>query len=332
MVIVIGNAKTPLDYTITFSSGYDNNVLRLSKNEFDQVSRNKNILGGAATYDSFISKVGISGKKDLLNLENKLLSLKVLSSYSNNLHFSEKKYWSGGFDLMYKWGSYKHIKYSIRHLNDFYLRHYIDRDVSSSNLEPCKFSDRDQSALLTSRISKHLWLNLGMGYLQRYYAKPFTEFDLDIIYFKGKVNHKIKNLGLISLQIKQGRAVSKSDDLPKRPSSFDRSYSNTEWYIPLKIKLNNKWFNEYGVSARMDQRFYDTESIEDALHAGRSHTDQKYDLWIRANINERVNLKFSGRYRARKTISSYEWVEDLKSFRQIQYWAKIEWDLIYDRY
>ena len=58
------------------------------------------------------------------------------------------------------------------------------------------------------------------------------------------------------------------------------------------MKLNNKWFNEYGFSARIDQRFYDTESIEDALHAGRSHTDQKYDLWIKVNINENVNLKY----------------------------------------
>ena len=118
--ILLGN--TPLDYTISISSGYDNNVFRLSKNEFDQALHNNEILGGASTFDSFISKVGISGKKDLWNLDHKSLALKVFSAYSNNIHIPEKKYWSGGLDLTYKWGSYKNLKYSIRHLNNFYLK------------------------------------------------------------------------------------------------------------------------------------------------------------------------------------------------------------------
>ena len=329
-VIIYG--KTPLEYTVSISNGYDNNVLRLSKNELDRANRNDNILGGASTYDSFVTRAGLIFRKDLWNFERKSVGMKFLYSYSNNIHFYEKKYWSGGIDLTYKWGSYKSLRYSIRHLNDFYLRHYINRDISTNNLEPCKFSDRDQIVLITQKISKYIWVNFGSGYLQRYYAKPFTEFDLDILYLRGKLNYKIQRLGSVSLQVTTGRAISDSGELPKRPSSFDRSYSNMEIYMPLKLRFKNHFFKEYGVSLRIDERIYDAENEEDVLHAGRSHIDQKYDLWIKKNIRQDIRLKLSGRYRIRKTSSAYGWVEDLKSFKQLQCALSMEWDFVYDRY
>ena len=324
--------RTPLDYTISITSGYDNNVLRLSKNEFDRAIRNSEVLGGASTFDSFISRIGITFEKNLWNAKRKSIDMKFFSSYTDNIQFTEKKYWSGGLDLIYRWGSYKSLRYSLRHLNDFYLRHYIDRDISLNKLEPCKFSDHNQSVLITQRISKQIWANLGSGYLQRYYGKPFTEFDLDILYLKGKLNYKIKRLGSASIQILKGRAISDSGELPKRPSSFDRSYSNTELYVPLKLSIPNHFFNEYGLSMRRDKRKYDAEDQDDVLHAGRSHTDQKYDLWIRKNIKEHIRLKLSGRYRLRDTNSAYDWVKDLKTFKQLQCSVSLEWDFVYDRY
>ena len=100
----------------------------------------------------------------------------------------------------------------------------MNRDVSTETQSPCAFTDRNQSIVLTHRISKRYWANLGIGYLQRYYDKPFTEFDLNINYLKVKINHKIRKLGNISLQVNRGRALSQSHFLPDRPSSFNRSY------------------------------------------------------------------------------------------------------------
>jgi hypothetical protein len=45
-----------------------------------------------------------------------------------------------------------------------------------------------------------------------------------------------------------------------------------------------------------------------------------------------LNITLSGRYRTRETESAFNWVTDLKSFNQLQFWCKIEWDMIYDRY
>ena len=80
-------------------------------------------------------------------------------------------------------GTDKNLKYSLQHLDKFYLRHYINRDISNSEFEACFFSDRNNFAI-SHPVSKKAWGILGVEFLQRYYAQPFTEFDLDITYYK----------------------------------------------------------------------------------------------------------------------------------------------------
>ena len=323
---------TPLEYTITLTGGYDNNVLRFSKYEFDDAANNPKLMGDARFFDSFVTKWNIKAKKSFILSKNKNLAINLSYTNSSYNQTPEKQYWSSGLDIIYKWGSYKNLKYSLRHLDDFYLRYYVDRDISTQSLSPCLFTDRNQSLTLTHKFSRNVWANIGGGYLQRYYSVPFTEFDIDINYLKVKVNYKIRKLGTVALQVNHGDAVSESHFLPERPSSFDRSYKTTEWYSPLRMNRKIPFFNEIGISARVEDRVYAAEDPNDPLHAGRSHLDVKYDLWFKKRLNEVVGINFSSRYRTRTTESGYEWVKDLKSFSQFQFWFNIEWDLIYDKY
>ena len=325
-------AKTPLEYSIGLSSGYDDNVLRFSNEEFSEANLDGAILGGASTFDSFITRIGITAKKSLWVNGRKSFMINGSYRYTDYRNNAQKKYWSGGLDATYKWGSYRNIKYSIRHLNSFYLRHYVDRDISNDLLAACLFTDRNQSITLTQKSSRKSWINMGIGYLQRYYDQPFSEFDLDIIYMKGKINYKIQNVGNLAFQINRGSANSKSHLSIKRPSSFNRSYESIEWYMPFKIQRDIPFLDEIGLSVREEYRKYKAEDPDDPLHAGRDHIDSKYDLWVKKNLSESVAITISGRYRNRSTSSAYEWVNDLKSFKQIQYWCKLEWDMIYDRY
>ena len=325
-------AKTPWDYTLSLASGYDSNVMRFSAEEIDNASQNPDILGRTNNFDSFISKFGFSSKKDLWISKNKNFSMNTNYSLSNYVNTPDKRYWSAGLDLIYKWGSYKNIKYSLRHLDKFYLRHYVNRDISTNTLDACYFSDRDQTVAITQRFSKYSWINIGTGYLQRYYAKPFTEFDLDILYFKVKLSYKLKRIGTIALQINQGRAKNESHMGVIRPSSFDRSYDSREIFIPFNFKYKLPFIHSYGFSYKSEKRLYDAEDPNDILHAGRSHTDRKYNFWIRKAVGEDISIKISSRFRSRLTESDFKWVSDLKSFNQIQYWINIEWDLIYDQY
>ena len=325
-------AGTPFEYTLGFTSGYDSNVMRFSDEEFNEASTDSELMGGANTFDSYVLKLGLSGKKTIWGLDKKEVYINGSFNWADYKNNPEKKYWSGAFDATYRWGSYKNIKYGLRHLNSFYLRHYVDRDISNKSLSPCFFNDRNQSIIITQKIKKNYWVNFGVGYLQRYYDKPFTEFDLDIIYFKGKINKRVNNLGSIAFQIDQGRAKSESHYLPQRPSSFDRSYQTLEWYVPIKINKRIKYVDEIGISVRSENRKYDAEDLDDPLHTGRSHQDGKYDFWVKKEMYDSFSVSISSRYRTRNTQSVYSWVTDLKSFEQLQIWLKVEWDLIYDRY
>jgi len=326
------NANTPWDYTLSLGSGYDSNVMRFSAEEIENAGQMPEILGSTSHFDSFVTKLGLSFKKDLWIVNNKNLSIGSKFSLSNYLDTPEKRYWSGGFNFIYKWGAYRNVKYSINHLDKFYLRHYINKDISNSMLEACYFSDRDQSASLTNRFTKNSWGTIGVGFLQRYYTRPFTEFDLDINYYKARFNIKSKRFGTFAFQINQGRAESESHLGILRPSSFDRSYNTQELFIPVTIKYRLPFIQSFGFSYRSEKRIYDAEDPNDVLHAGRSHKDKKISLWFRKNVREDVSIKISSRLRSRETDSGYEWVSDLKSFNQLQFWINIEWDLIYDQY
>ena len=105
-----------------------------------------------------------------------------------------------------------------------------------------------------------------------------------------------------------------------------------EWYLPIKLQKRIPFFKEIGISMRQETRVYEAEDPNDPLHAGRNHIDSKVDVWVKKKLNDALNITLSGRYRTRETESAFNWVTDLKSFNQLQFWCKIEWDMIYDRY
>ena len=326
------SAGTPTEFTFGFTGGYDSNVLRFSADEFGIAALDPDLMGRAPTFDSFVYKLGSSFKKTLYQNGQKEFLTSGSFNWSDYRNNRERKYWSGGLDAVFKWGSYQNLKYSVHHLDSFYLRHYIDRDVTISNLTACAFSDRRQSFTLTQRIGRRQWASITGGYLQRYYDRPFTEFDLDIHYLRGKFNKRIPNFGTVSFQLERGTAENRSFQQTAKASVFDRSYETVEWFIPLKMNRHLPFFSEVGVSIRQETRLYAAESADDPLHSGRSHQDRKFDFWVTKKLADELTFSITTRYRTRVTDSGYEWVQDLKSFQLLQLWCKLEWDLFYDRY
>jgi hypothetical protein len=177
-----------------------------------------------------------------------------------------------------------------------------------------------------------MWYSFGIGYLQRYYDNPFTEFDLDIYYTRFRLNKRIKKFGTVSLQIDRISAENISYKKTAVSSNFNRSYEGFEWYLPIKLDKKLSYFNQVGLSLRQEIRVYEAEALDDALHSGRDHKDLKIDLWISKKISNDIEVTFSSRFRQRDTESSYDWVSDLKSFKQMQMWCKIKWSFTYDNY
>ncbi len=76
------SARTPFEYTIGITGGYDNNVMRFSLEEFDQAAMDLDLMGGAKTFDSFIYRIGVSGDKVLWNSMKKEFSVKGLLNWA----------------------------------------------------------------------------------------------------------------------------------------------------------------------------------------------------------------------------------------------------------
>ena len=325
-------AGTPLEYSLQFATGYDSNVMRFSADEYRKAALSSEVMGGADTFDSFVYKLGLSGGKSLWNSRKKEFKVSGNLNWSDYRHHPRRKYGSSGFDMQYRWGPYQNIKYSFRHLDRFYLRHYVNRDISNATLSSSAFTDHNQSVTITQKMGRREWFNLTVGFLQRYYERPFTEFNSDINYIRGKLNRRFTNFGTVAFQFERGSANNITFGKTAKASVLDRSYETMEWYVPFRIKHKIPFVNEAGISVRRETRIYAAEDLDDPIHSGRSHLDSKYDLWLKKNITESMNVVLTGRYRTRATESGYEWVEDLKSFQLLQLWCKIEWELIYDRY
>ena len=96
------SAKTPFEYTIGITGGYDNNVMRFSTEEFDQAAMDSDLMGGAKTFDSFVYRIGVSGDKVLWNSMKKELYVKGLHKWADYLNNRERANGSGGMEANLK--------------------------------------------------------------------------------------------------------------------------------------------------------------------------------------------------------------------------------------
>jgi hypothetical protein len=325
--------RTPLFWTVTWTGGYDSNVLRLSPVEQAEAAANPELLGQMQTFDSPYLR-GSLGLNATFRLKDR--RKRVVFNLSGNgtayTHTPEKRYWSGQLQLAYRWGSYRGVSYTLRRLNDYYLRPYTNRDVSTRELAACRFTDQEQVVSLSRPLSPRWRAKLSAGYLQRYYNPVFSEFDVDIYTGGLQLYYKPGQFGRAALAVAYGRARNITYQTTARASGLDRSYRYLEISVPLRVAVHRFGIREAGFTWETELRRYEAEDISDPLHSGRSHRDTKWTGWVRKEVGKAFTLTAKIRYRDRRTASSYEWVETLKSYRQVTAWVSIAYDFVYDRY
>ena len=330
---LINYLNSPIKWTVGLTNGYDNNVLRLSEIEQKDAALDESIMGGAETFDSHYARFSFSGLKNIQLSDRKqriqFYGKGNISNYSQN---DNRRHWSGNLKVTYRWGSYGKLEYSIRHLNSYYIRHYVDRDISADELASCNFTDREQRILGSYPIQRRLWVTGFVSYTQRYFDKPFTEFDLDIVTTSLKVSKKIKGFATIGIEGKYGIADNITFGKTAKASDLDRSYEHVEWVVPISYNQRLFGFDNVGFSMRRDVRIYEAETMGDPLHSGRSHEEIKLDIWGEKEFGDNLTINGTVRYRKRTTNSQFDWVSELKTFDQVQAWVTLEWDMIYDRY
>ena len=76
-------ATTPLNLYISYHSGYDSNVMRFSLKEIENIAENKDVMGGANTFDSYINKINTRLEKTIFQLGKKEMSISSSLNLSN---------------------------------------------------------------------------------------------------------------------------------------------------------------------------------------------------------------------------------------------------------
>lgn len=325
--------QAPLFYTLALTQGYDSNVLRLSSWEQELSAQDESLLGAMQTFDSYYvrSRLTVSKTVYFPNRKRKMTTALDISR-SHYVQSPDRRHWRAAFKLSYRWGAYKRLTFYASRLNRYYLRDYLDRDLSGERLAKCYFSDEDHRLTLSYPGGKRVWFTGTAGFLQRYYSKPFPEFDLNIWYLTGRLSLRWPSAGVLAVESEIGNADNIGLNTTARASSLDRGYRYWEIYVPLKFTVDLGIVEEIGTAYRGEFRFYRAETFDDPLHSGRNHRDTKVDVWARQRIGKHLALKFTLRWRQRTTYSTYSWVEDLKSFHQIQTWLQLDWKGVYDRY
>ncbi len=317
-----------LSWDIKLRSGYDSNSLRLSSDEQDEAGLEPTILGSVNTFDSYYQRIAarLTGRYRLSGNKQEL-EIRLEPSLTGYMQVSQKRYSGVTLSVDYTWGAYRHLVGQIRRLNQYYLRDYRDRDRSTENYAGCYFSDADHSLELSLPLAYRVWLAAEGGYLQRYYEKPFTEFDLDIYYGSLRFNSSRWRPFTVGLRYKYGYAANITLHATARASTLDRSYRFVEIYLPLRYRMAGTMLSSVGINLKTEMRQYAVEDYDDPLHSGRFHRDVKLDFWVRRPVSRDINLELTLRHRTRTTDSAFEWVEDLKSFRQIQCRLDLTWKL-----
>ena len=96
-------ASTPVNIHFSYHSGYDSNVMRFSHEEIQNAAEDRKMMGGAGTFDSYVSRINTRFQKTLFVSGKKELGISSAFNLSNYVHNSHKNYWSGNASLVYKW-------------------------------------------------------------------------------------------------------------------------------------------------------------------------------------------------------------------------------------
>lgn len=323
----------PISYKYELSFGYDDNFMRFSDNElntFHNIDESNNgYLGDSKTYDSGI--VGSSLQIKLSpKIKNKLKS-NIITKIKYNYYSSsnQKSYGSFLFRYELKLASYRWLKFSYSLLPDYYLRTYIDRDLTPLERFPCTFSNETIYLSYSHQfLFNKTWIDYRLVLNNQFYNKYFTEFDskisgLEVTIKSKKVKNYYASLALL-YYIAENISYNPTEMLES--SKMDRSYLRNGIKIHLKRTLKKSFINSLGLKFYFNQRFYDLNSWSYNQDNWKTYSDFDIRFETSKKLSSNTSLDFSIRHFKRSVDSSdsseIEWVEDYKNHNRNEMWLK----------
>jgi len=319
----------------TLSFGYDSNFLKFSDGEIDQTISGADILGNASTFDS-----------DIIKTKMKLFYSPVLSNiYETELYFTfshsmyrqlkEKSYVR--YSLLYAQhlGPYSWLKIGYTNLPEYFIRNYIDRDITGTFRYPCSFSSEELFLSYSFPVGEVSWLRFKVKGINEFYNSHFTEFDQKKLIGQIVYHSEISKRMQYSVSLSHGGSKNPTYNSGETSTLVDRSYLMDKIILGLTRKSKgNPLIEKYGMSLSVEQRLYDLESEVDYFDDWKFYFDSNVSIWSEMQIHEDIGLKVSYQYRNRKADSNpfgeFSWVEEVKDFSKHVLWFDFSYGLVID--
>jgi len=319
----------------SLSFGYDSNFLKLSDDEIDQTVLGAEILGGAPTFDS-----------DIIKTKMKLFYSPVLSNrYETEFYFTfshsmygqlkEKSY--SRYSLLYgqHLGPYNWLKIGYANLPEYFIRNYIDRDLTGNFRYPCSFSSEEVFISYSFPIGEVSWLRFKAKGMNEYYNSYFTEFDQQKLTGQIEFHSEIYRRMQYSVSLSHGGSKNIAYDSGLISTLVDRSYLIDKITLGLTHRPHwNPLIQKYGISLSAEQRLYDLESELDYFNDWKYYFESNLFMWSQIQIHDDISLKVSYQYRNREADSNpfgeFYWVKEVKDFSKHVLWFDFSYDLVMD--
>ena len=316
--------RVPVYLTPSITLGYDSNFLRFSEIDKADASSKSSMLGDSKTFDSQVIRSELKFRYSPVFSTKHKTNLIINAASVVFKQSKNKSYSSYGVRFEQHLGPYQWFKIGYSLLPELLLRYYDDRDIISTQLIPCSFSNETIYLSYSYPIIKKTWLRLKGTKTNQYYNEHFTEFDTDI--FSGEVrlttSYFRKNKFIIFFENGIGTNISYNTGL--LTTELDRSHKFIQFggfwiYYPSKfLKSAILYFTD-------NQRTYLGEDIHDPLHGGREHEDIQVQIRLKKGLTPNFDIELRSKFRTRNVFSEFEWVEELKSFNKYEFSIKFSY-------
>ena len=325
-VLLKDRLLVPIYVKYGMSIGYGDNFFKFSDHEKDNPS-SYNYMGDSLTYDSSMLKPEIRLIYSPYLGENitNFIFYGNITNYAN-IKDKDSYYYSLRFD--YKISPYNWLKFGYKYSDNNFLRYYVDNDIPSQEYMACDYRSENFYTNYSFNLGSFGWSRLEVGNTKHFFNPSFTEFDLDIIELKWNYYFKQK-IYTFNFMLSNKRADNISYNNGLNSSLFDRSYSQNAIKISVKTQIKN-YFKSYYLGFLVTNREYLSESDQDPLHSGRSHSEYNFFISLVKELRYDMNIELKYSFRYRDTNSSLDWVESLKTYKDSQILVKFTHDMDID--
>ena len=332
--------RIPLHLDLSWSSGYDDNIFRLSQRDINRFeSGTEGFPNPNSTWDDWRNDFGITLTlpwKHANGWETRLEGSAKAALYATN---HRKNYQRYAASLRQSFGKLWWIEGSFSVVPSYYLREYLDRDLGIRT--GCDYDSRSYEAKVRYRSPWRTYLYPFYEFQTLYYNRYFTEFDAEWSTFGLAVDQIISRHWQVSGSYRFTDGKNVGGGGPTAASLVD-PFNDTEYgdgdfreseiraslkYEPRKI-YHRKW--EFSLSGRMRLRDYTTNnSMEiDPFHADRKDTRWEISPRITVNLIQNLTGYVDFLYEQRTTDSPIGYVREFKDFVRRTYFIGLEYQLL----